>query len=74
MVLLLLLVKILLDFMFFINIFCKELFSLGELILGRFFKFSISGFDLNLGLEVNVNVGDICILLLVVRKIFVLLL
>lgn len=62
----------LLDFMFFINIFCKELFSLGEFILGRFFKFSISGFDLNLGLEVNVKVGDICILLLVVRKIFVL--
>lgn len=59
-VLLLLLVKMLLDFIFFINKFCKELFSLVEFIFGRFLRLGLrSGFDLNFGLELKVNIGDI---------------
>lgn len=64
-VLLLLLVKMLLDFIFFINKFCKELFSLVEFIFGRFWRLGLrSGFDLNFGLELKVNIGDIWMLLL----------
>lgn len=74
-VLLLLLVKMLLDFIFFINKFCKELFSLVEFIFGRFWRLGLrSGFDLNFGLELKVNIGDIWMLLLEVWKGFVFLL